>query len=482
MMRDATPHSGETRIQLWLRIEERTKPRVYSLIFESASISSLSYWLEISFSAAIATFGLVLNSPAVIIGAMLISPLMGPIMATGLALAANDLYLALKAVTNLIASVAGAVGLAAFIVWLLPFHSSTAEILARTNPNLLDLGVAIFSGLAGSVVVCRGGGGGGVTALPGVAIAVALMPPLCTMGFGFGSGGDMEIVGGAGLLFLTNLVAIVSSAFLVFLLVGMGSAEVRAEMRMVEGDDPFAQRLLQGPLGRLFREGGKVRWRILLLLVLLGSVAVPLRRALVQVTGETISRSAVQGVIQNLVPSKALVSQQVQIGRESIVIRLVSTRNIPPAAIANAEESISRRTGKQVDLSVQAVASKTELAELAARLIVAVPAQHPIEKTLEAYRQEIITRVTPVVTQAWPPEAPIQEFDVALNATGIVCNVKYQAAKELGQIPLAMILRDLRDKLRTPSVELNTVRVTLPRAERKTVTGSTVRGRTSVPR
>jgi uncharacterized hydrophobic protein (TIGR00271 family) len=192
---------SHTRFQLWLRIDERTKPKVYSQVFESARILNLNYWLEIVFSAAIATFGLVLNSPAVIIGAMLISPLMGPIMATGMALAVGELYLAIKAITNLIASVAAAVAFSGFVVWCLPFHSATTEILARSKPNLLDLGVAIVSGLAGSIVVCRGGGGGGVTALPGVAIAVALMPPLCTMGFGLGSGVNLEIMGGAGYYF-----------------------------------------------------------------------------------------------------------------------------------------------------------------------------------------------------------------------------------------------------------------------------------------
>ena len=106
----------------------------------------MNYWLEIVFSAGIATFGLVLNSPAVIIGAMLISPLMGPIMATGLSLAVGDLYLSIKAVANLVVSIAMAIALSAFFVWLLPFHSATGEILARTNPNLLDLGIAYSQG------------------------------------------------------------------------------------------------------------------------------------------------------------------------------------------------------------------------------------------------------------------------------------------------------------------------------------------------
>src|SRR5665213_4035236 len=132
-------------------------------------------------------------------------------MASGLALAVGDLYLGIKASINLLLSITISIAFSGFLVWLLPFHSVTSEIIARTNPNLLDLGIALLSGLAGAVVVSRGVGDG-VTALPGVAIAVALMPPLCVMGFGLGSGVNLEIMGGAGLLFLTNLVAIVASA------------------------------------------------------------------------------------------------------------------------------------------------------------------------------------------------------------------------------------------------------------------------------
>ena len=237
------------RLQAWLRIPADAKPKVYRQVFEATEIGSLSYWLEIFFSAGIATFGLVESSPAVIIGAMLISPLMGPIMATGLSLAIGDLYLGIKAVLNLVFSITVSIAFSAFLVWLLPFHSATSEILARTNPNLLDLGIALLSGLAGSVVVSRGSGDG-VTALPGVAIAVALMPPLCTMGFGFGAGMNLEIVGGAGLLFLTNLVAIVASAFFVFLQVGMSTAEVRQAVAAAGGDDLLVRTLSHGKFAR----------------------------------------------------------------------------------------------------------------------------------------------------------------------------------------------------------------------------------------
>src|SRR5581483_8265109 len=194
----------------------------------------------------------------------------------------------------------------------------------RTNPNLLDLGIALFSGLAGSIVVCRGASSGGVTALPGVAIAVALMPPLCTMGFGLGSGVDLSIMGGAGLLFLTNIVAIVSSAFVVFLLVGMNSRAVRAEIESSYTGGRSRGAFLRRPAVRILAGGGKLHWRILMLLVLLASIAIPLRKALLQVAAQATARSAAEQAVKRLVANTSVVSQQVQVGRHSILIRLLS--------------------------------------------------------------------------------------------------------------------------------------------------------------
>ena len=116
------PSSG-WHLQTWLRIDPRAKPKVYQRVFETTEINSLSYWLEIFFSVGIDTFGLVESSPAVIIGAMLISPLMGPIIATGLALAVGDLYVGIKGVFNILVSVVASIAFSSFLVWLLPFHS-----------------------------------------------------------------------------------------------------------------------------------------------------------------------------------------------------------------------------------------------------------------------------------------------------------------------------------------------------------------------
>ena len=257
-----------TSIENVLGVTAGAKPGVYINLFKATRFS-VNYVLELLLSAGIATFGLVLNSPAVVIGGMLVSPLMGPILATGLSLAASDIYLGIKCLINLVLSILLSVLFSAALVWILPFHSPTGEILARTQPNLLDLGVALFSGLAGSLVVCRGGHGGGVTALPGVAIAVALMPPLCTVGFGIGSGVEWTIISGAGLLFLTNLTAIVACAFGVFLLVRMGSMDVRKQIGQAELEEAAHDRLyalLQNTkLRSTFGQVGQLRWRVLML-------------------------------------------------------------------------------------------------------------------------------------------------------------------------------------------------------------------------
>jgi uncharacterized hydrophobic protein (TIGR00271 family) len=456
------PRPFPGRFQAWLRIDPAAKPGVYRSVFETAEISNFSYWLEIFLSAGIATFGLVQSSPAVIIGAMLISPLMGPIMATGLALAIGDLYLGIKALLNLVASVMASIAFSGLLVWLLPFHSTTAEILARTNPNLLDLGIALLSGLAGSVVVSRGTAGG-VTALPGVAIAVALMPPLCTMGFGLGSSANLEIMGGAGLLFVTNLVAIVATAFLVFLLTGMSTPEVEQAMRASRGDDSLARLLSPRPIARILGTGGRLRWRMLMMVILLASIAVPLRRALLQVAGETITRGAVQDELRRLIQSDGIVSQQVTVGRTEIAIRLISTRRIPDSKVTEVRQSLIRRTGRDVQISVDAVASKNELADLMERL--ARPAPIVLEqKSVAEMQRELLDRVRPSVLAIWPEfDAPIQDLELTLSATGAVVHVVYQSPHDLDDVAVNMVLRSLRTMLDMADLDLKAERALPPR-------------------
>jgi uncharacterized hydrophobic protein (TIGR00271 family) len=174
-------------------------------------------------SATIAGFGLTNDSAAVVIGAMLVAPLMTPI----LAIAASIVQGWPRRTAESLAIVGGgalaAIGVGFVIGWLSPgLHTGMplpGEILARTNPNLIDLGIAIAAGAAGGFVAVRTDAGG---ALPGVGIAVALVPPLATIGM-TAALGAWSLAAGAMLLFLTNIVAIVFAAGLVFLAAGFGA-------------------------------------------------------------------------------------------------------------------------------------------------------------------------------------------------------------------------------------------------------------------
>ena len=168
-------------------------------------------------SAGIAMLGLLQGSGAVIIGAMLISPLMGPIVEMGMALATFDFRTLRSALKTMAIGVVLAVAICFLIVWVSPLQEPTQEIISRTEPTLFDLLVAIFSGLAGAyATVTRKG-----ETIVGVAIATALMPPLAVVGYGLAIG-NFSIAGGAGFLFMTNLLAIALSVTIMARWYGFG--------------------------------------------------------------------------------------------------------------------------------------------------------------------------------------------------------------------------------------------------------------------
>jgi uncharacterized hydrophobic protein (TIGR00271 family) len=445
------------RIEHLLQIDPQSKPLVYLQVFKAAEIMSLNYALELLLSAGIATLGLVLNSPAVVIGAMLISPLMGPILASGLALAAADLYLGIKSLISVVLSMIAAILFSALLVWLLPFQSPTTEILARTRPNLLDLGIALFSGLAGSIVLSRGGGGGGVTALPGVAIAVALMPPLCTVGFGVGSGMSWAIISGAGLLFLTNLAAIIASAFLVFYIVRMDSPDVRMKIGYAEmeqaGPDRLYKLLEKTWLGKALGDIGHLRWRIAMLLVSLAILYFPLRKSLYQLRDETVSRSVVQEAVRSLGPADAILTQQLDLEPNRIVVHLVVASTVPAEKIREAERMIIRRTAKEASVQVRKVASEEELALLRDRL--RPPPPQPPPQTLESMRADVLSRLEPLLKETWPAETtPLLGYEVGFTPEDVVVRIQYESRKPMDAGAQELLTKLLASRLQTPKVRL----------------------------
>lgn len=179
-------------------------------ITHGIGIRGTNVWLMVC-SALLASIGLDMNSTAVIIGAMLISPLMSPILGVGYSVAVQDREIFIRSGRNLAYSTFFSL-LTAFLYFLVtPLGQPTSEILARTQPTLLDIGVAFFGGVAGIVSFSRKES---TIALPGVAIATALMPPVCVAGFGLATA-RWDIFGGAFYLFFLNSAFIAFSTYLI---------------------------------------------------------------------------------------------------------------------------------------------------------------------------------------------------------------------------------------------------------------------------
>ena len=178
--------------------------------------ANVDFMALISLAAAIAILGLLLDSAAVIIGAMLVAPLMSPILAMAHGIVQGNARMLRRAGISTFKGAILAIGVATVITMLVPALRPTGEIMARVEPNLLDLLVALAAGAAAAYATSRSSV---AAALPGVAISVALVPPLCVVGYGVGSS-NFDIAAGSLLLFLTNLVGIVLVGALVFLLLG----------------------------------------------------------------------------------------------------------------------------------------------------------------------------------------------------------------------------------------------------------------------
>lgn len=190
--------------------EEVDKSATVKIIKSEIQFKGFNVWILI-FSIIIASIGLNVNSTAVIIGAMLISPLMGPIMGIGLSLGTNDWETLMKSLKSLGITVSVSLVTSTLYFLITPFGEAGDELLGRTSPELRDVFIAIFGGLAGIMANTRNK----VTnVIPGVAIATALMPPLCTAGYGIATG-NWAFFSGAFYLFLINSTYIALSAFIV---------------------------------------------------------------------------------------------------------------------------------------------------------------------------------------------------------------------------------------------------------------------------
>lgn len=231
--------NDENRFQTWLSqyikpLDNDRRKTITDTIRQSSS-PGFDYFFLVILSSAIATLGLIGDSPAVIIGAMLVAPLMSPILGVGLGSITADTLLARRSSSALIRGALLSILLSTLLTLsniYLPFVPSVLEVprevLIRTSPNANDLIIALAGGLAAAYALAQPHLS---AALPGVAIATALMPPLCTIGVGIALG-RWDLAGGAFLLFLTNAVTIAFAATLIFFLEGFSPRFARLDGKL----------------------------------------------------------------------------------------------------------------------------------------------------------------------------------------------------------------------------------------------------------
>ena len=362
---DESTLEAAARKHLGLRTWDR--PELYRETAVAATDTDLPFWAVLLLSGAIATLGLVLNSTAVVIGAMLVAPLLGPLLGLSLALAVGDGRLFVQTSATILLGAAGIVALAAALTVVLPFAVVTDEIASRTRPTTLDLGIAVFSGLAGAVVTASREARLSAS-IPGVAVAVALVPPLGVAGFGLAMGKG-SFVQGALLLFGANLAGIVLSGMLMFLLIGMNRAEVVKTARAWHE---------AGQATGLAARISHLRWldrlpglastpaRVLLVVAFMAAVSVPLTSSLGEFVREgRVSRAVDQAVALLEADETAFViDRDVAYGDDATSVRLrVATErwiSADRAAALSARASESAREPVTVKLE-QVLASSGDL-------------------------------------------------------------------------------------------------------------------------
>lgn len=301
--------------------------------------TSPRYLFMLAMSAGIAVLGLLLSSPAVVIGAMLIAPLMGPIIGAGFALAIGDYGWLRGSVRALVAGTVLAIGLCAFIVFISPLQTITPEIAARTRPNLFDLGIAVFSALAGAYSMIRGREG----TIVGVAIATALMPPLAVVGFGLATW-NWTVFSGAMLLFVTNLMTIALVATIMARIYGFSAALSERQTRL----------------------------QTIIIVIVFVALAVPLFLSLRQIVWETNAARQIRDTVLSSFEDDARLSQ-VDFDLEADPIQVsatVLTPELEPAAERASRTALRKVLGQEVDLDLTqfrvGTARGAEAAELTA--------------------------------------------------------------------------------------------------------------------
>ncbi|HWA76061.1 MAG TPA: DUF389 domain-containing protein [Polyangiaceae bacterium] len=378
-----------------------------------------SYWLQLVVSIGIATLGLVVGSTAVVIGAMLVAPLMGPIIGLAMGLATGSPFLVLRSAGRIGLSVLVAIGGSALITILLPFHELNSEISARTSPTVLDLVTACFCALAGVYASLRPGSDTATTAA-GTSISISLVPPLCASGYGIGIAG-WHVAGGAALLFLTNLVAIVVVGTGAFVASGFKHVDVIALEReeLEKGKDAPIARALARRLASLFESRGGPVLRLFMPLALLAAVYVPLGRALDEVAWEVRVRAAVRasiaGVSNRVVETRARVEHH----EVDVVLVLLGKGAEAVEVRSRMDAEIRKVAGVAPRIEVVAVPDASAFAGLESSLMTPRPAAlTPLGPSPDEQLNAVRARIRAALEPLWPTAVAGRPLVIDLRTDG----------------------------------------------------------------
>lgn len=383
-----------------LGLEPEERSRVVGIMLDRRR-DAVGYWLQLIISMGIATIGLAMGSGAVVIGAMLIAPLMGPIVELGMALVIGSPALTLRSLLRTAGSVGAVVLGAAILTLSLPFHEITPEIASRTVPTALDLGVAVFVALAGVFTTVRTSSET-TSAAAGASIGIALVPPVCVMGFGLGIG-DASVAGGATLLFVTNFTAILFVSVLGFWMMGfehVDASEWEAAAVREADDGSLTLRAMVG-LERMFGSRYSRVLRVGIPALLIAATYIPLSTALDQVAWEVRARTSITRILGELLAGHSTVQQNIAIDRRNVTaeVYLVGTPDTARVLREAARAQIAAATG--VDPAVRIVA----VPDVAAVRSMAMPTTSERREPPPASRLSAIHEAAGAAIQSvWPAE------------------------------------------------------------------------------
>ncbi|MEN6348847.1 MAG: TIGR00341 family protein [Syntrophomonas sp.] len=320
-----------------VKLNKDNKARIYRTICE-LSQPTLSFYLLVVLSTIIASFGLLVSSTAVVIGAMLVAPLMGPIFGIALGVSNGDRRLIKTSVFSELIGIIIAVTIA-LLIGLIPIRLGlSAEILSRTEPTIYDIIIALFSGLAGAYALVDEKIG---STLPGVAIATALVPPLATCGICL-SLQEWSLAGGAFLLFFVNFLAIELAAAIVYWL-----------YRLVEVPNPNRDIAAWRAFFRRF-------WLSIAILIFVG---IFMTKSLQQIAAnralsEALNKTITEQVAANLGARVSDIRYQYSDNKMQVMAEVLTPQEIDAKQVAQIEKCLQEQVDKNIHLIVRSMISR----------------------------------------------------------------------------------------------------------------------------